>query len=408
MTDNRVTIEEDETTLINAGETADAADEILSEEEIEPETLTVSAPESIADKYAALQLQIIRSQMDLPISHLEVSLKNKDYLDLSPVYQRRHRWRPSQRSRLIESILLNIPIPPVFLYENEYNKYEVMDGLQRLESIRDFLENGFRLSGLEYWKELNGSLFKDLPDVLKRGLFRRTITAVVLLAETKHLTQGGLDIKKALFERLNSGGTRLNSQELRNARFPGLFSKMLARAARHDLFCEVWDIPKQSPDEYSRPPKDLSRNALYQKMADCQLVLRFFAIKEFYLGDRRGSLGKILDDCMKQHQSDSENEIASLESEFIASLSGLVAMLGHGAFNIPNKRGPSAPLYDALMVAYSLHLQGGQPLADPADARKRLKSSIENRDNYETITARKNTAQSIVDRVDLAQSILEG
>ncbi|WP_113912902.1 DUF262 domain-containing protein [Roseovarius dicentrarchi] len=73
-------------------------------------------------------------------------IKNKEAINLHPEYQRRLRWTPTQKSKLIESLLLNIPVPPVFFYESEAARYEVMDGQQRLNTIRDFFEGGFALS----------------------------------------------------------------------------------------------------------------------------------------------------------------------------------------------------------------------------------------------------------------------
>jgi hypothetical protein len=99
-------------------------------------------------------------------------------------YQRRLRWT-NKRSLLIESFLLNIPVTPVFLFEHDYNEYEVIDGRQRIETIRAFLSNDFPLTSLEYWPELERKRFNDLPLVLQKGLLRRSLPAVVLLAETR-------------------------------------------------------------------------------------------------------------------------------------------------------------------------------------------------------------------------------
>src|SRR5262249_42554728 len=147
-------------------------------------------------------------------------------LNLAPIYQRRARWDRKRRSLLIESFLMNIPIPPLFLFENRYNQYEVMDGRQRLETIRDFLENRFALTGMEFWKELNGLRFVDLRPAIQKGLLRRSITAVVLLAETTQPDESATDVRMILFRRLNTGGARLNPQELRNALYPGKFNEM--------------------------------------------------------------------------------------------------------------------------------------------------------------------------------------
>ena len=104
-------------------------------------------------------------------------LKNPNYMDLRPFYQRRPRWDSKTQSLLIKSFIMNIPVPPVFLYERDYNSYEVMDGQQRITAIRDFYANTFKLRGLETWPELNGRSYATLPEKIRAGIDRRSITS---------------------------------------------------------------------------------------------------------------------------------------------------------------------------------------------------------------------------------------
>jgi Protein of unknown function DUF262 len=97
-------------------------------------------------------------------------LRDPNYMDLRPFYQRRPRWDVKTQSLLIESFIMNIPVPPVFLYERDFNSYEVMDGQQRITAIRDFYANTFKLRGLETWPELNGRSYTTLPEKFGRGL----------------------------------------------------------------------------------------------------------------------------------------------------------------------------------------------------------------------------------------------
>src|SRR5258708_15544267 len=110
--------------------------------------------------------------------------KKKEVLDMSTPYQRRTRWKDSKRSHLIESLLMNIPIPPIFLYERNYAQYEVLDGQQRLASVRSFFRNEFKLRDLRIWPELNGRHLKDLPQKIQRGLERRGLAAVIILTDS--------------------------------------------------------------------------------------------------------------------------------------------------------------------------------------------------------------------------------
>jgi hypothetical protein len=186
-----------------------------NEEQVETSTTKQPKEEDISIKYANTQLRIVRTNLDYSIDYLKSSLGSS--IDLEPQYQRRSRWDNKKRSLLIESLLLNIPIPPIFLFEIEYGQYEVVDGRQRLETLKDFLDNLFPLKNLTYWKELNGKRFKELPVIIQRGLLRRTISATVLLAETTRPEDSEIDVRMVLFNRLNTGGVQLNPQELRNA-----------------------------------------------------------------------------------------------------------------------------------------------------------------------------------------------
>lgn len=200
---------------------------------LEPEGEGLS---SFERKYKAQMRQIITQKIDLPISTLPAMLA--DQIKINPEFQRRDRWDEARQSRLIESLLMNVPIPPVFLGEDDYGFYVVLDGRQRLTAIQNFLNNTLELSGLEVWSDLNGARFGDL---VKRGLdkhlTRRFISAIALLKESSSV------IKYDVFDRLNTGGVKANEMEVRNAIFRGKFTDSLHALSRYPAFCEVWNIP---------------------------------------------------------------------------------------------------------------------------------------------------------------------
>lgn len=377
-----------------------------SEDDVDESGSSTSVDE-LEKKYAETQLRVVRSTMDFTLHHLQSSLRDSSYINMSPGYQRRARWDRKKKSLLIESILLNVPIPPLFLFEAEYNQYEVMDGRQRLETIFEFLDNGFALTGLEYWPEINTKRFRDLPEAIRRGLLRRTVSAVVLLAETAR-GDGDFDIRMVLFRRLNTGGIKLNPQELRNAAFPGRFNEMLKRLSRGDLFSDVWGIPRKTENEEKEPAAELTKNVLYQSMMDCELVLRFFAIRETVSGELKGSLRHILDRTMAKYKRISEEEINILERQFNGSLEVLVRLLGPDFVVLPGTRRPSRPLYDALMVAIgtSVDSPSRSHIADPVVAKERLVAALRNKDDYDVLVGRGNTVEAIKARVALARKIV--
>lgn len=382
----------------------DQIDEWYESEDDVVGPLPTSNPDELEKKYAETQLRVVRSTMDFTLHHLQSSLRESSYINMAPEYQRRARWDRKKKSLLIESILLNVPIPPLFLFEAEYNEYEVMDGRQRLETIIDFLDNGFALTGLEYWAEINTKRFRDLPEAIRRGLLRRTVSAVVLLAETAK-GNGDFDIRMVLFRRLNTGGVKLNPQELRNAAFPGAFNEMIKRLSRSDRFVDVWGIPRKTENEDKEPAAELIKNVLYQTMMDCELVLRFFAIRETFVGTNRGSLRHILDNTMRKYKNISGQDMEVFEAQFNSSVDALVKLIGPGFITLPGTGRPSRPLYDALMVAAST-VGGPDKFDEPAEVKRKLATALGNKDDYDVLVGRGNTVESIKARIVLAQKII--
>lgn len=390
--------------------TAAEVDEWFEEEEEEQPSITSSSAEAadVAEKYARSQLRVVRETKDFTLDYLQHALKLPNYIiNVAPDYQRRQRWSAKKRSLLIESFLMNIPIPPVFLFEREYNLYEVVDGRQRLDALREFLDNSYSLTGLSYWKELNGKTFNKLPLILQRGLIRRSIGAIVLLAETRKPEEDDFDVRTVLFDRLNTGGEKLNPQELRNALYPGPFNKLLMELARSDQFTGVWGIPRRTLAESQTVPDRLAKNTLYRTMADCELVLRFFAIKEALTEDRKGSLRRLLDLAMKRHKDDAPALIEDQRGMYLAPLEELTAIFGGTPFRLPQTGRPSRPLYDALMVALSLN-GTSRSLKSKSTIRRSLERALSAEDTYDIMVGRGNTLEAIKQRIALAEEILFG
>ncbi|MBP0022306.1 MAG: DUF262 domain-containing protein [Cyanobacteria bacterium SBLK] len=158
-----------------------------------------------------------------------VEYMQEDNYMVIPPYQRRKRWSRQNQSRLIESLVINVPIPPILLYEKEYKSYEVIDGQQRISAIRDFYKNELELEleGLEIWPELNGRTYQKLPPKIKDGLNHRSILFVIILLDPDLESNEKLSLKQLAFERLNRGGIELSEQEVRNCLYDGNFNDAL-------------------------------------------------------------------------------------------------------------------------------------------------------------------------------------
>jgi len=336
-----------------------------------------------------------------------------EILNLRPEYQRRLRWTSVQKSKLVESLLLNIPVPPVFLYESDAARYEVMDGQQRLNAVREFIAGDFALSGLTVLKPLNGLRYSRCPPRIKRALDRGTLSAVVLLLESeKDATTGQLtltDIRRFIFDRLNTGGTKLNPQEIRNALNPGIFNRMILDLTRHSLFTRIFDIPPYSeadPNDYYENPAR-QKNSLYSTMGDCQLVVRYFALRD--QTNIRGSMKSMLDRAMCAQITESEKD--ALQSEYIDRLLFLDELfLGHAFELLPDEKGHvrlSAAVYDSSMAAMNeLWSEREAVAADAQGVRARMATALTNGEELTLLTGAGNTANSIKGRINLMRKIL--
>lgn len=231
---------------------------------------------------------------------------NKNVIKLNPDYQRRHRWDVKTASKLIESLILNIPIPFVYIsqdidvdeeIDDGVARYSVIDGQQRLTAITDFFNKEFQLEGLEALEPLNGCSYSDLPPFLVRRLEERTIRCLRI---DSTLDQ---QVKFDIFERLNSGSVKLEPQELRNATCRGRFREAINDAANNQSFLRLAHISEGS--------------AKRKKMEDVELVLRYFALTamegyEAY----RGKFKLFLTDKMKEFNQLSQEDVQSLIDEF--------------------------------------------------------------------------------------------
>jgi len=259
-------------------------------------------PKQLEDLYDSGENRLSQERNDFLLPQVLDFVREKKWMNIRPEYQRRLVWDAKKKSRFIESLLMNIPIPPIFLYETDLSRYEVMDGQQRLNAIIEFYENDLKLRGLETWTVLNGYTYKRCPPRIQRGLDRRRISATVLLAENVK-TNGKADaIRREVFERLNTGGATLNAQELRNSLYSGRFNDMIVRLAGTRLFDQIWGIPPYD-DHYRRNENyistELAENEYFKRMKDCELVLRFFALR--HQSNIRGAMRSILDTCMRNH-----------------------------------------------------------------------------------------------------------
>lgn len=390
-----------EVVMGDADQESDALQPEQGQEHIEPDEF-----------FAKNAFRIIYQTNNFFLPQLRDLIDRGEVLNLRPEYQRRLRWTPIQKSRLIESLLLNIPVPPVFLYESEAARYEVMDGQQRLNAVREFLAGEFALTALTVLKPLNGLRYSKCPPRIKRALDRASLSAIVLLLESGPDKSTGqlsfTDIRRIIFDRLNTGGTKLNPQEIRNALNPGNFNQVIIELTRYDLFADVFDIPRYSESDPGQYYENQSRqkNQLFSTMGDCQLILRYFALKEE--DNIRGSMKAMLDRAMQAQIS--AEDVEPFKREFQERFSFLYELFEGKPFLLPadgkGRTRVSAAMYDSSMVAINnLWNRRGEVTADAVEVRRRLSDALGSSEQLSILTGQGNTAKAVKERIALMTNI---
>jgi len=288
----------------------------------------------IESRFAASQNALVLQQSDLSLQSISDMVKTGS-IDISPKYQRRERWDLEKESGLIESFLLNIPVPPIYLAEDEYGTYSVIDGKQRVTAINKFLNGELKLQKLDKFRELDGLSFSDLPTSLSNALKIRPYLRVVTL-----LRQSDPELKHEVFLRLNKAGVALNSQEIRNVAFRGNFN---------DMLFELSTLPYLVKQLRSTPT-----SKVYREMVDVQYVLRFFTILEYW-SNFPGNMDKAMDQFMRDNYKNNETKILTQKALFVTALDFCKKIWGDEGFMKPaSSKRVLQGFYDIEMVCCAL------------------------------------------------------
>lgn len=275
-------------------------------------------------------INVYTSQKDFPLSTIKDMFDDGDIIT-NPDYQRDYVYTPKQSSRLIESVLIGIPIPAIYLCQETNESWSVIDGQQRITSFVYYLKNKFPLSGLTQLKELNGLYFKDMDKTLQKRLKSSSLNAICILKESQEL-------KYEIFSRLNQGSISLKPQELRNCIYRGSYNQMLNELAQN----------RHLPILF----KTQNNRKQYQ-----ELILRFFALRNF--SDYKVPMVKALNRHMELHQNSDETEITNCKLIFTRTIDLVKQVLGDAAFFsvwLDDKKPVSkfsGSVYDSIIIPFS-------------------------------------------------------
>lgn len=270
-----------------------------------------------------------------------ISLYERDEIDIHPEFQRFFRWTEEQKTNLIESILLGIPIPPVFVSQRENGVWDVVDGLQRLSTIYQLLgilkdEEGkavdaLVLRGTKYLPSLKGKTWENpndenesLPTDARLLIKRSKLAASIILRESDETA------KYDLFQRLNTGGSQLSPQEVRNC---------ILVMVNRDLY--FW-LRELADHQAFRDCVALSERPV-EEAYDIELVLRFVLFSRIPVADLKqvGDVGVFLTDRMRQIATNAGFDKALYEKSFRETFDTLSRSVGSDAFKRFNKKSVS-------------------------------------------------------------------
>lgn len=343
-------------------------------------------------KERTVKTQTIEYDLETIVKKIE-----KNVIKLNPEYQRKHRWNNETSSRLIESLILNIPVPFIYLsqdidvddeVDDGVSRYSVIDGQQRLTAIYGFFKNEYTLTQLDVLSPLNGCKYKDLPPFLIRRLEERSIRCLRI---DSTLDQ---QVKYDIFERLNSGSVKLEPQELRNATCRGPFKTLIKELVHNEFFVSNTKLTGKRKE----------------KMEDEELVLRYFSFgyNNGYL-KYQGGLKSFLTSQMISFNDLDANTLGDFKREFEDVMHKISDDLGELPFAKYRYEDDqkikmsdfNVSVYDAVIGLAVKAYHNGSKLD-----REALDSLFKNQDFFATVEGSTNDASKIHKRIKMAMELV--
>lgn len=250
------------------------------------------------------------------IYELVVRKYGKGKVIISPNFQRKFVWSKKQMSQFVESVLLNFPLPPLYINQDIEGNYIVVDGRQRITTLHQFVNDKFALQDLEALIELNGKKFSELSGLLQAKIEDKKLNLYLIKPSVP------LEAVYDIFYRINTKGTSLNRQEIRNCIFLGKVTELLSKLAATEIF------------------KEATNGISPKRMKDQETVLRYLAFRIFdYRADYKGNMSNFLEDAMRViNVKLSDDDIRRLEIEFERVMTLTFDFFGKQNFRFPTEK----------------------------------------------------------------------
>lgn len=340
----------------------------------------VPIKDEIGDDYSNDDLYNISSWgADLSFREL-ITMYQEDEL-VKPEMQRHYVWDKTEASRFIESLLMGLPIPSIFLAKTNSEKKLIVDGYQRIMTVYDYVRGIFskdnKVFKLSNSQKINprwrGKAFSELPEDAQRKIKSTTIHAIIF--EQKHPTNDDTSLYQ-VFERINTSGRTLMPQEIRNCVYQGKFNSLLINLNKYPAWRKLYGLTEVD-----------------SRMRDIEFILRFFGLSIPSIREKESgkiSLKKHLNEVMKSSLSEQEDILNDRDARFKKTIDFLLTNIGISSFhNISEKDRKPIPkfhptIFDSIAIATDYALQGNPDLSVKGLSEKRIKLLAD--EQFKTIT----------------------
>ncbi len=310
----------------------------------------------------------------------------KGKIIIQPDFQRKLVWNNIQKSKFIESIILNFPLPPIYLNETKESNYIVIDGLQRSTAIHQFYKGEYALTEIKALPKYNDCKFKDLPETIQSKFEDKKLTVFVLKPSTPMI------VIYDLFNRINTGGTQLNRQEVRNCIFIGKSTKLLKELSEQTYFKTAidWGV------------KDT-------RMKDREVVLRYLAFRWFdYRSEYTGDMSDYVEGAMKKINKMDDSLIQKMKDDFHRVMEWSTNLWGRNNFRIPTEQ-TRGTINIAILESVCNFLSSKSDAyinRNIEEIKNNYTTLIEDENYFDAVTRSTGSKARVLMRFDLVYSIL--
>ena len=302
------------------------------------EKMKAAAEQVIRD----LELSVRFIVTDYSVEFVTEKIRQEEYY--VPEYQREMVWDDAVQSRYIESVLIGLPIPFVFLWQDDEGKMEIVDGSQRIRTLRRFADDELKLGKLQLLPEVNGFRFSDLSESRRRKFNARTLRGIVLENATTTAT------RTEMFARINTGGRSANDAEIRRGSLPGAFTDLVIHCADQPSFVQLTPISQRLINGRERE----------------ELVVRFFTFLEGFdvpaqdvpgWKDRPREYIFVFVEQANKHALKDSGFIGRLQKDFDQMVDFVAGSFPNGFRKAPQAKQVPRARYEAIAVGTGLALR---------------------------------------------------